>query len=339
MLPFAACQRFFKIVKRIVEAPDGNIVLTSSRNGVSIFNPATHLSSVFPVKGLSDNIQGTMANNDELWISDYDRGIVVASYPSGKTTATYTTADGLPSNVVNTMYRTSRGHIYAGTSRGAAFFDGKAFIRIPALHSASVMKILEDYEGNLWFATHFHGLFRMTPDGNFTNYVNRTGDSSTLPGNNINNIFLDSRGTLWTGTEGEGLVLFNPSTGKVERRFTEADGGLPSNIIYSAQEDMAGNIWVSTGGGLVKISADDYSIQDFRYLENLLKIHYAHNSSLRSGTGNMLYFGGSGGFIAFDPAAIRPNDMVPTVRITDFYVNGQRDRRPADEKLKLELAA
>ncbi len=327
------------IVKRIVEAPDGNIVLTSSRNGVSIFNPATHLSSVFPVKGLSDNIQGTMANNDELWISDYDRGIVVASYPSGKTTATYTTADGLPSNVVNTMYRTSRGHIYAGTSRGAAFFDGKAFIRIPALHSASVMKILEDYEGNLWFATHFHGLFRMTPDGNFTNYVNRTGDSSTLPGNNINNIFLDSRGTLWTGTEGEGLVLFNPSTGKVERRFTEADGGLPSNIIYSAQEDMAGNIWVSTGGGLVKISADDYSIQDFRYLENLLKIHYAHNSSLRSGTGNMLYFGGSGGFIAFDPAAIRPNDMVPTVRITDFYVNGQRDRRPADEKLKLELAA
>lgn len=327
------------IVKRIVETPDGNIVFTSNSSGISTFNPATRHITVFPVTGLSDNVQGIMANGDELWISDYDRGIVVTSYPSGKTIATYTTADSLPSNVVNTMYRTSRGHIYAGTSRGAAFLDGKTFRHIPALQSASVMTILEDYKGNLWFATHFHGLFRMTPDGTFTNYVNCTGDSTTLPGNNINNIFLDSRGMLWTGTEGEGLALFNPTTGKVERRLTEANGGLPSNIIYSAQEDMTGNIWVSTGGGLVKISAEDYSIQNFRYLENLLKIHYTHNSSVRSSAGGILYFGGSGGFIAFDPAAIRSNDIVPTVRITDFYVNGQHDRRPTCEKAKIELAA
>lgn len=327
------------IVKRIVEMPDGNIVLTSSGKGLNIFNPDTRTTSVFPVAGLSDNIQGTMAVGDRLWISDYDRGITVAGYPSGNITANYTTADGLPSNVVNVMYRASTGRIYAGTSRGAAVFDGTGFNRIPALQSASVMKILEDYEGNLWFATHFHGLFRMSPDGRFTNYVHRTGNASSLPGNNLNNIFLDSRGKLWIGTEGEGLALFNPSTGKVERRFTEARGGLPSNIIYSTQEDMNGNIWVSTGGGLVKISADDYSVRDFRYLENLLKIHYTHNSSLRSGKGDMLYFGGSGGFITFDPAAIRKNDMAPAVRVTDFYVNGRRDRRPADGSAKIELAS
>lgn len=327
------------IVKRIVEAPDGNIVLTSSSAGVSVFNPATRMMAVFPVKGLSDNIQGTMVNGDELWISDYDRGIVVVSYPSGRTVATYTTAQGLPSNVVNIMYRTSRGQIYAGSSRGAAVFDGKTFRRIAALQSASVMKILEDYEGNLWFATHFHGLFRMSPDGKFTNYVNHTGNPQSLPGNNINTIFLDSRGTLWTGTEGEGLVQFNPSTGCVERRFTEADGCMPSNIIYSIQEDMDGDIWVSTGGGLVKIATDDCTIRNFRYIENLLKIHYTHNSSLRSGAGDMLYFGGSGGFMAFSPAAIQTNDIAPVVRVTDFYVNGQRDRRGTDNDSKIELAA
>ena len=191
----------------------------------------------------------------------------------------------------------------------------------------------------MWFSTHFHGLYRMSPDGRFINYVHRTGNPKTVPGNNLNNIFLDSRGKLWIGTEGEGLALFNPSTGKVERRFTEALGGLPSNIIYSTQEDMNGNIWVSTGGGLVKISADDYSIRDFRYLENLLKIHYTHNSSLRSGKGDMLYFGGSGGFIAFDPASIRKNDIVPAVRITDFFVNGLRDKRKPDGDSEIELAS
>jgi len=327
------------IVKRIAEAPDGTIVLTSRNNGVSTFNPRTRCSSVFPVTGLSDNIQGVMTNGDELWISDYDRGIVVAAYPSGKTMATYTTADGLPSNVVNTMYRTSRGQIYAGTSRGAAAFDGKRFVRIDSLRSASVMTIIEDYQGNLWFATHFHGLFRMSADGNFTNYVNRPGDPTSLAGNNINNIFLDSRGMLWTGTEGEGLALFNPATGKVEHRFTEADGGLPSNIIYSTQEDVTGNLWVSTGGGLVKISASDWSIHDFRYLENLLKIHYTHNSSLRSGAGHMLYFGGSGGFISFDPADISTNELVPTVRVTDLFINGRRAERPIDGNERIELEA
>ena len=238
-----------------------------------------------------------MANGNELWISDYDRGIIVAGYPSGNITATYTTANGLPSNVVNVMYRASNGRIYAGTSRGAAVFDGMKFNRINELQSAAIMKILEDYEGNLWFATHFHGLYRMSPDGRFINYVHRTGNPKTVPGNNLNNIFLDSRGKLWIGTEGEGLALFNPSTGKVERRFTEALAGLPS------------------------------------------KIPYTHNSSLRSGKGDMLYFGGSGGFIAFDPASIRKNDIVPAVRITDFFVNGLRDKRKPDGDSEIELAS
>lgn len=332
--------RTHTIVKRIAEASDGNIILTTSNgNGISVFNPETRNTTLIPVQGISDNVQGTLVRGNELWISEYDRGIVVASYPSGRVLRTYTIADGLPSNVINTMCLTSRGQIYAGTSRGAAVFDGTGFHRIKELPSASVMKIIEDYEGNLWFATHFHGLYRMSADGKLKNYVNRLNDAKSLPGNNINNIFLDSRGMLWVGTEGEGLVLFNPRSGKVERRFTETTDALPSNIIYSTQEDGDGNLWVSTGDGLVKISADKYKVQDFRYLENLLNIHYTHNSSLRSQAGTTLYFGGSDGFITFNPAAIGTNDKVPSVRVTDFYVNGKRDRRPADQSGRIELDA
>lgn len=316
------------IVKRIAEAPDGRLVLTSRNDGVSIFDPATHNLTRFDVGGLSDNIQGVMTNGNELWISDYDRGIIVAEYPSGRKKAAYTTANGLPSNVINTMYRTSRGQIYVGTTRGAVAFDGHGFNHIETLPQASVMTILEDYEGNIWFATHFHGLFRMNPEGILDNYVNRPGDSTTIAGNNLNNIFLDSRGILWIGTEGEGLALFDPAAGKVIHRFTEADGGLPSNIIYSTQEDVSGDMWVSTGGGLVKISSSDYSIRNFRYIENLLKIHYAHNSSLRSGNDCTLYFGGSGGFISFSPAEIRPNEAEPTVIVSDFYINGRTAKLP-----------
>ena len=56
-------------------------------------------------------MQGLLNVGNNVWISDYERGIVVADYPSARTIRTYTVADGLPSNIVNSMYRTSRGDI------------------------------------------------------------------------------------------------------------------------------------------------------------------------------------------------------------------------------------
>lgn len=311
------------IIKQFSQTSGGEIVLTSRNNGVSLYDPTARMVRDLPVQGLSDNIQFALQVGDRLWVSDYDRGIVVASYPQGAALKTYTTAHGLPSNVVNNICHTSQGHIYVGTARGAARFDNDRFEVLPELKNASVMTIIEDYEGNLWFATHFHGIFKKTPEGSYTNYVNRYGDDSSLPGNNINNIFQDSHGMIWVGLEGEGLALLNPADGRVVKRFTE-NTGLPSDIIYATREDAKGNMWVATGGGLVKISASDYAIQDFRYIENLLNIHYTHNSSARSSVDNHLYFGGSGGFVTFDPSEIEAGGIAPVVRIVGFTVGGER---------------
>lgn len=322
------------IIRQFSQTPGGEIILTSRNNGVSVFNPADRVIHDLPVKGLSDNVQYVLLADDRLWVSDYDRGIVVAAYPSGATIRTYSTDDGLPSNVVNTMYRTSRGEIYVGTARGAARFENNTFVPVPELKNAPIMTILEDFEGNIWFATHFHGIFRKSPEGEYTNYVNRYGDKLTIPGNNINNIFQDSHGMIWVGSEGEGLALLNPASGKVEKRFTES-GGLPSDIIYATQEDTKGNMWVATGGGLVEILADSRDIRDFRYIENLLNIHYTHNASASSGFDNHLYFGGSGGFVTFNPAEIEPDRSSPVVRIVDFAVKGERRVLPG-RRLELE---
>lgn len=309
------------IIRKFTTASDGKIVLTSRNNGVSIFNPQTGEVKDLSLKRPSDNVQYVMPIDDKLWISDYDRGIVVVDYPSGRTVSTYSTANGLPSNVVNTLYRTSGNKIYAGTARGAAVFDGSAFCVIPEIKDASVMNILEDYEGNIWFATHFHGLFKRNVSGEFTNYICTPGDNTTIAGNNINCIFLDEHDILWVGTEGEGLDKFNPATGRVESHLSESRG-LPSDIIYSIEEDKQGNMWVTTGRGLLKISPDSLHIHDYRYMEDLLNIHYFHNSSLNSRADNRMYIGGSGGFITFNPDDIVPNEVQPVVRISEFTVNG-----------------
>ena len=314
------------LIRQFSVAPDGNIIMSSRNDGVSIYDVANHSVRKMPLSGVSDNVQFAIPVDNQLWISDYDNGLVLMSYPDGRILKSYNTSDGLPSNVVNTLYRTSRNETYVGTARGGARYNGTGFVRIPELQNASVMTIVEDYSGNIWFATHFHGLFKMSPSGKFTNYSTSTG---ALPGNNINNIVLDSHGKIWVGTEGEGLALFNPATGATEKRFSQRTG-LPSDIIYSSEEDQDGNIWVSTGGGLVKIAAADHSITNFRYLDNLLKIHYNHNSSVYSPKINNLFFGGSSGFITFNPNDIKANTTVPIVRIVDFTVNGNHRALPED---------
>lgn len=327
------------IVQCIIESPGGKLLFTTNNRGASIYDPATRQISAMPDGIANENINSVAFNGDELWLGAYNQGIIVMAYPSDQILRTFTTDNGLPSNVVNVIYKSSDGTIYVGTSRGAVLYVNGKFSPIPQTHTASVKNILEDYKGNIWFATHFHGLFRKSPDGKFVNYTAHRGDLSTLPGNNINNIHLDSRGMMWVGTEGEGLALFNPSTEKVEKVFTEGDGGLPSNIVYATREDMDGDIWVTTGGGMVRISAGDHSIHNFNYLEKLLKIHYTHNSSLYLPANHHLYFGGSEGFISFNPSDITSNETAPTIHVTDFYINGKLSDRMGNGEEPIRLKA
>lgn len=310
------------ILHQFTTASDGNIIITSRNNGLSVFNPATNVLSNFNSGIRAENINAILSIGNELWLSNYGQGISVLSYPGGSVVRSYKQSDGLPSNIVNLFYRTSGGTIYVGTQKGAAVLKGNIFEEVPALKGAPVSGIIEDFRGNLWFATHFHGLYKLTTDGKIFNYKNIPTNTGSIPGNNINNIFLDSKGKIWIGTEGEGLAIFNPNTGKVEKRLSEATG-LPSNIIYASQEDELGNMWITTGGGLIKIGGEKYELQNFRYLENLLKIHYTHNSSLNSAADGKLYFGGSGGFITFNAKDISKNPVKPSVFVTSYNIDGK----------------
>lgn len=322
------------ILHQFSSVPDGNVMLTSHNNGVSLFNSTEGKVRDLNVPGQSGAL---MADGNQLWVGQYENGIKLLAYPSGSVLRSFTVADGLPSNSISTLFRSSTGKIYAGTSRGAAVFDGGKFIPIKSLVGASVMSILEDYAGNIWFATHFHGLYKLSRDGKLYNYRNRQNDPTSIPGNNVNSIFFDSKGNIWVGTEGEGLAIFNTAKGKVEKKFSEATG-LPSNIIYAILEDNNGNMWVTTGGGLVKISGEDHEIQNFRYLENLLKIHYTHNSALKSVADGNLYFGGSGGFLTFNPDNVTINPVKPVVHITSYSIDG-KEHPLSDEKPGIVMEA
>ncbi len=116
------------------------------------------------------------------------------------------------------------------------------YSKLQGLKQSTVMSILEDNSGNLWFGTYggvvkFNGKF-------FTTFTDKEG----LVNNNLRSILEDKNGNLWFGTHG-GLSKYD---GKTFTNFTDKDG-LSNNIVSSILEDTNGNLWFGTeGGGIIK---------------------------------------------------------------------------------------
>lgn len=114
-----------------------------------------------------------------------------------------------------------------------------------------VRQSIMDRNGCMWFATE-NGLHRY--DGyRFRVYTHRAADSTSISGDNVNALLIDSKNRFWVGTVDAGLNLFQPETGTF-RRYRRAKGNeqrLSSDSIHTVYEDRQGRIWVGTfTGGL-----------------------------------------------------------------------------------------
>ena len=109
---------------------------------------------------------------------------------------TFTTADGLSSNHVSSLYEDSRGVLWIGTNGGGlSRFENGHFSRYTnreGLSNDVIWSVTGDNDGNVWIATNGGGLNRLRK-GHFTHYGTRNG----LFDDAIFNILDDQRGSLW----------------------------------------------------------------------------------------------------------------------------------------------
>jgi signal transduction histidine kinase len=194
------------------------------------------------VKAIYQDAQGG------IWIGLQGGGLTL--FKDGKFT-TWTTRDGLSSDVVLSLAGDAAGVIWIGTPDGLnRFKDGKfkVFTFADGLSNDLVRSVLVDRNGVLWVGTR-DGLnsFR---DNEFKIYTTQDG----LANNFIGAIYEDSKGNLWVGTLGG---LNRIKDGKFQT-FTTKDG-LSSNTVISLYEDASGDLWIGTnGGGLNRLRGDKF---------------------------------------------------------------------------------
>jgi signal transduction histidine kinase/ligand-binding sensor domain-containing protein len=333
-------------VREICEDGNGKLWIGTEDGGLNIFDTATGEFKKFTPSGKKTdiayfNIHGLLCDGNKLWIGTFEHGLDIMDINTGKVLKHYAAGTGahqLKSNFIVTLYKTKKGIIYLGTSRGLYRYNRKEdnFIFIPQIPLYSfVHSITEDHNGNLWIATFNYGLFCYHPSNNaFQNFLHQPNNKKSIGSSTVTSVFEDSDNRIWVGTEGGGLCLLN-NDGKTFISYSTKQG-FPSNTVFKMLEDRKKNLWITTTRGLVCFNPSTKAIKIYTKANGLLSDQFNYNSAFKDAAGNM-YFGCVKGMISFNPNNFIENNFVPPVYITGIQVNNH-ELNSSEKKSPLKQA-
>ena len=181
--------------------------------------------------------------------------------------ASYTTKDGLPDDYVAAVLQDRNGTMWTGTIKGLSAFHNGRFIalgRSNGVPEKVVSSLAEDRRGHLWVGTE-SGLFRSKEpiacgvrcDPQFVQVSN-----DLITSVYVRVIFEDRDGTIWIGTNLNGLVAYRG--GRFETYTTRE--GLANDAVRAIAQDREGRLWIGTRGGGVSRLTDGkfttYTVKD-----------------------------------------------------------------------------
>src|ERR1043165_3081106 len=138
------------------------------------------------------------------------------------------------------MFEDSKGRMWLSMlGQGVFYYDGTQMIPFsdPALAQQNlfVYSITEDHDGQIWLGT------QLGP-----RLYDRDLHPQTAPSaGKVLSLLADREGTLWLGSDGEGLFCWR--NGQMTN-FRKANG-LADDHVTALFEDLEGNLWVGTRGG------------------------------------------------------------------------------------------
>ena len=169
-------------------------------------------------------------------------GMDVPAYPGSKV-------------MIRDMAKDKQGHMWIATDHnGLIYLDYarkifRQFVYNPndkgSISDNSLPKVYVDDSDALWVGTYKNGV----------NYYSASSTKFyTIPLGDVCTITQDLNGNLWCGTNDEGIVVYNPTTG-LSSRFQGAQTGLGSEVVVSSTTMKDGTLYFGTfNGGFTRFS-------------------------------------------------------------------------------------
>lgn len=294
-------------VYSLIEGTDGRLWIGTDGGWLCLFNPETGLvERRYSIPGSNEAPQGLIRdtlNPDWLWFGTGSNG----------------------------LYRFS-----IGTAEFRQFVHSSGVES--SLPNNSVGNLLQDENGTIWISTLGGGLARLNrEDLTFTTFVHSEDDPDSIGSNNIRDMRIRANGEFWITTSGGGLNRFDRDKNSFTRYTVK--NGLPTDTLFSIEEDDDSKLWLTSDAGLVKFDPAAGAVENTFTKEDGLQgdvFNFFPSSSLRTRDG-LIWVSGNNGVNTFRPESIGTNDYIPPVYLTSVKQNGLEMERSSAPELMTEL--
>ena len=300
---------------------DGTIAFLEDGGTLKKWEPASKRFVSLEWNGLQDVLGVNALYEDaegRLWLGTISSGAYVLDHRTGQV-VNYSTANGLPSNLVSSFGEDATGQVWVGTWGGGAAVIGLNGVRRHyhpgnGLESLQVRKISRDREGNMLLATSDYGLIVFKGE-RFLNLLEQDG----LLDQQVWAVMEDRNGRLWFGTDG-GVSILDPTvqgTGMIKTLQT-----VRTSRVRSIVEDALGTIWIgSETNGLVHLDPNGFNPIPHPDLDVL--IPRGKVTALAVGQPGELWVGTVTGLRRYSsgapPMVYGEDDGVPTTPVTALF--------------------
>lgn len=233
--------------------------------------------------------------DENLWVGTRN-GIIIITKDQEKIHLKVSDSEdsGLSDKEILSFEQDYLGNMWVGTQNGGiniinlkAYQNGNKFIKwyLPNqngndFQGRGISCIMRDKDNGMWIGTSF-GLYFVNPkDTPIEHYKKKFTDSPvSINCNYIRNIFEGDNEKIWIATDGGGVNLLNPKTGKFKYYIHNSSNpkSLSSNYIYSVLEDSKKRIWVGTYRGGLNL-LDTLSGNTKKYLQGSVENGYKVNT-------------------------------------------------------------
>jgi signal transduction histidine kinase/ligand-binding sensor domain-containing protein len=265
-------------VMAMVEDSRGTFWVATERAGLFQFDRAAHEYRSFVVGDRTATGERRAADSffaafleqpiGKLWVAGYGAGLIridLASARCKRYLPDPRRADSLSVAQVVQLAGDGDRLVYVGTENG-----GLDVLDIPSerfthyrpdaadprsVGSASIWALFRDADGIVWAGANGFGVSWLSPLAQRFEAIRAGQDGLSDP--HVTSITEDQGGQIWVGTDGGGLHVVDPGTGRVRRYQLHGGGhGAASNAVQSVLADADGRIWVGFwSAGLCRIDA------------------------------------------------------------------------------------
>lgn len=344
-------------IRSIFQDPAGNVWVSSKAGELRIFDKDHKSKGVLckngTLKPSGDMILAVyeiiMDSKGRIWLGTKGQGLVLLKPKN----ADYSSFDirffvnkkgddySLSNNKLYDLYEDRKGRIWiASYDGGLMLMDetggnirfihaGNEMTRYPSESCSRVRCIEGDKKGNIWVGTTngflvFSDNFKTVKDIRFYHYSRDLQSGNEMFSSDIYDILCDSKGRVWLGTFGGGLILckdFRPDI-KPELIGYNQKNGFHTDIVLAMAEDSKHNLWFTSENTLARFDPENGNRDLYNVSNGLESGDFLESSVFKTSKG-LLMFGNASGFYTFDPEKVERNLFSPKIVFTRFQLFGR----------------